>query len=308
MVYGLFVVFLMAGYVLVYWAQARIDGRRGEYAQTEDVLTIQSSAMLKRLSLGYESLVADLYWLRTVQYYGGKRKNVEKQRYDLLEPLLNVATALDPEMTTVYRFGSIFLSEPQPLGLGEPEKGVKLLDQGIKNNPDVWRFHFDKGFIYLWHLKDHKKAGEAFLEGSRHPNAPKWMESMAAQSLAQGGEFETSKLLWQKQYEEAENDQVRDNARNHLYCLQANEDMWTLEFLLEKYKKRTGRPAKSLQQLVNTGLLRMLPRDPSGATYNYDPNNETVYLGQDSKVTQFYVTNSYRDAYWKKLEEQFGPL
>src|SRR5438105_762050 len=93
-----------------------LDAHLGQFRAAEEVLYLPQPEIIKRFSLGYQSLVADLYWLRTVQYYGGKRRDVPQQRYDLLEPLLRITTSLDSEMILAYRFGAIFLSEPQPVG------------------------------------------------------------------------------------------------------------------------------------------------------------------------------------------------
>ncbi|MGC2060261.1 MAG: hypothetical protein WA653_18495, partial [Candidatus Sulfotelmatobacter sp.] len=38
----------------------------------EDVLYLNSPKVLKRISLGYDGLLADIYWTRAVQYFGGR--------------------------------------------------------------------------------------------------------------------------------------------------------------------------------------------------------------------------------------------
>src|SRR5690349_21225423 len=41
-------------------------------ANVQEVLYIQSPAVLRRMSLGYTGLLADIYWTRAVQYFGHK--------------------------------------------------------------------------------------------------------------------------------------------------------------------------------------------------------------------------------------------
>ena len=41
-------------------------------ATLEDVLYISSPKVLKRASLGYDGLLADIYWTRAVQYFGSR--------------------------------------------------------------------------------------------------------------------------------------------------------------------------------------------------------------------------------------------
>ena len=96
-----------------------------------DSLYITSGETVRRLTAGYSTLVADLYWIRAVQYYGGIKLQVDKARatdqalppgtsdYALLYPLLDLTTTLDPKFNIAYRFGSIFLAEPYPGGAGQ---------------------------------------------------------------------------------------------------------------------------------------------------------------------------------------------
>jgi hypothetical protein len=44
------------------------------YEPASPTLWLQSGPLAKRLSLGFSSLVADVYWMRAVVYYGGKRR------------------------------------------------------------------------------------------------------------------------------------------------------------------------------------------------------------------------------------------
>src|SRR5258708_20969370 len=118
-----------------------VDKVRGQQATLEDTLYVHSGKTLKRLSLGYSGLLADIYWTRAVQYFGAKHLE-HSTRYDLLYPLLDITTHLDPHLTIAYQFGSIFLSQPAPSGTGQPDKAAQLLDKGIRANPDQWRLYF----------------------------------------------------------------------------------------------------------------------------------------------------------------------
>src|SRR5579863_10518128 len=74
----------------------RVDAARPAATLTE-VLYIPSPRVLKRLSLGYDGLLADIYWTRAVQYFGNKHYEGARH-YELLAPLLEITTALDPHM------------------------------------------------------------------------------------------------------------------------------------------------------------------------------------------------------------------
>lgn len=246
--------------------QRSIDLRSGNEQAIGDVLFLPSAKVLRRLSLGYEGLLADIYWTRVVQYFGRKRL-AQSTEFKLLGPLLQITTQLDPQLVIAYRFGSIFLADRPPRGAGEPQEALALLHRGIVANPDYWRFWEDVGFVYYWDLKDYPAAARAFRAGSERPGAMPWMRALAAKVAAQGGELATSKFLWSEFANQAGNEQMRKNAEEHLMAIQATEEIAKLGELVALYNARQERPARSFQALVAAGYLRALPRDPSGKPY-----------------------------------------
>ena len=147
----------MAAFLLVFclgasvFTRGRVDATRPT-ATLDEVLFFNSPKMLKRLSLGYDGLVANLYWTRAVQYFGSKHHDYAKN-YDLLSPLLKLTTALDPELTVAYHFGANFLGPKPPEGAGRPDQAIELIEYGIKNNPNDWKLYYDLGFIYYLELR-----------------------------------------------------------------------------------------------------------------------------------------------------------
>ena len=135
------------------WSQLQIEARLGGFRAQEEVLYLWDGEHVKRLFPGFESLMADLYWLRTVQYFGGHLHFDTERDFDLLEPLVDITTTLDPRFELAYRYGATFLAEPYPNGAGRPEAAVALLEKGVRNNPENWRLHWDLGhFRYLFEM------------------------------------------------------------------------------------------------------------------------------------------------------------
>jgi len=246
--------------------QRGIDREKGSLARFAEAVSVPPGEVLRRLTLGYEGLLADIYWTRAVQYFGRQRL-ARSSRFELLGPLLRVTTTLDPHLIVAYRYGAVFLAEKPPGGAGHPKMALELLSRGIVANPDYWRLWQDVGFIYYWDLKDYARAARAFEVGGEQPGALPWMKAMAAAVAAKGGDLETSRLLWAEIYRHAENDQLRQAALDHLAALEAAEQIKTLDNLLARFLVSQGHPAGSFQDVVKSGLLRAAPRDPSGAPY-----------------------------------------
>jgi hypothetical protein len=267
--YALLCAALLLGFYGVWKLQHAIDARLAGLHQEQDDLVLRSGPMLKAMSLEYAPLMADLYWTRVVQYYGNKHVR-QDANIDLLWPLLDVTTTLDPNLIVAYRFGSMFLSEPVPRGAGKPERGIELLQRGIRANPEYWRFYEDLGFIYYFELKDYPKAADAFLEGSKKPGAMIWMKAFAARISEKGESLETSAMLWSEIYNSTSEPSIKENAKIHLQLLHARADCEQLNKIAAEYKKRNGRPPGDVRDLVNAGLIPGLAVDPVGVVYWFD--------------------------------------
>src|SRR5690242_8906293 len=45
---------------------------------TDDAVYLTSGTAVKRLTVGFSALAADLYWIRAIQYYGGVKLRLQK--------------------------------------------------------------------------------------------------------------------------------------------------------------------------------------------------------------------------------------
>lgn len=266
---------LMCSFLALVPIQKQIDSELGFNGKVAEMLYVPSGRVLRRLSLGHEGLLADIYWTRAVQYYGRGRME-DRTHYELLGPLLRITTTLDPHLLIAYRFGAIFLTERMPGQVGQPEEAVEIIRRGIVANPDYWRLWADLGFIYYWNLKDYKTAARIYMAGSERPGAAVWMKVMAATIAAKGGQLETSYTLWSQIYQNAGNDSIRKSAEQHLAAIIAAGQLAALDSLLDKLESQTGHKAGALTDLITAGFLRGLPKDPSGVPYVLGPDGRAV--------------------------------
>ena len=257
-------VMLVASLTASVFLLRRVDQARPA-ATLEEVLYIPSPKILKRLSLGYDGLLADIYWTRAVQYFGGKHY-AGADNYNLLAPLLEITTGLDPHLIVAYEFGSNFLAPQPPNGAGMPERAISLAEFGIRNNPDEWHLYYDLGFVYYTDLKDYAKAADAFARGSRVPKAHPFLKLLAAQMAEHAGEVQTARMLWQT-YESSQDRNIRANAHAHLRALDVDETVTNLEKVVAAYRQKTGHLPANFVEIARAGLLPGIPLDPLGIPY-----------------------------------------
>ena len=210
---------LVVGLALSVTAQNWLDSEHRVPLIPEDTLYIRSGEMLKRASLGFTGLMADAYWINTTLYFGEKfqqqrliGEQFDVSRLDLLKPMLELVTELDPRHVAAYRFGGFFLQ------YDDPATALNFIRKGIRSNPGEWRLYQDLGFA-LWRQGNFREAAEAYSSGARLPGAPAWMQPMAATMIAKGGDRETARQLFQRLYEESNDGFVRQVCEEQLQLL-----------------------------------------------------------------------------------------
>lgn len=263
------------------WLQGRVDGALGD-SRGDAVLYLWKGEQVKRLAPGFESLAADIYWLRTVQYFGGERAFAAEKRFELLYPLIDITTTLDPRLEIAYRYGSVFLAEPHPTGAGRPDLGLAILERGVRNNPSSWRLRQELGFFHFVYRRDARRAAEVLIEASEIPGAAFWLRSLAAELLGKGGERDIARRMWREMYEQAEEGAIKENARVHLMMLDALDGADRLNDGVREFARRFGRAPRSLGELEAAGFARGPLVDPIGVPFDYDAVSGRVSVSRAS--------------------------
>lgn len=265
--------------------------------EVDDSLYVTSGPALRRMTVSLNALASDLYWIRAIQYYGGTKRRLEAEplmpapppllaatsEYEQLYPLLDITTSLDPLFTIAYRFGSVFLAEGYPRGPGRPDLAVRLLEKGLSAQPDKWEYMQDIGFVHYWYNHDYRIAADRFRKAAEVPGAPWWLRSLAATTLAQGGDRRSSRTMWQAIRESAEVDWLRGDAERRLAQLDALDQIEALQRFVDQYAAKTGQAATDWRSLVRAGAIRGIPVDPAGKPYEITTDGR-VRLSQASPL------------------------
>lgn len=250
----------------------------------ERLLYVRSGPAMQRIALSFDALAADIYWIRAIQHYGGDRLAAagKSRKYELLYPLLDLATSLDPHFNIVYRFGAIFLGEPPPGGPGRPDQAVALLRKGIAANPQKWQYYYDAGFVYYWRLGDYEAAAHWFRRAAAQPRAPAWLPAIAASVLASGGERESARFLWQQMLS-SEQEWMRRNAERSLRQLDAMDRIDRVQAAV----RRAPPPPDgrySWPDLARRRVFPGIPVDPTGTPLDIDPATGEVTISPRSPL------------------------
>jgi len=156
----------------------------------EELLYYPSGVLVRRAALGYETAAADLAWLRSVQYYGEHR--LTDQKFDRIDHVMRIVAELDPQFLEAYVFGGFVLAQE----MRQPERGLELLELGLRANPTSWRLAFETGFLHYVCRHDDRSAGRYFTWASRMPDHADYTERFAAFANQKAGNTGMAILLW----------------------------------------------------------------------------------------------------------------
>ncbi len=180
----------------------------------EDLMYYPSGPAIRKVALGHTSSAADLAWLKAVQYYGEHKRTDRK--FIMMGHIFEIITDLDPLFQNAYIFGGLVTAEE---GQDVPG-GLRLMEKGIRNNPESWRLEFETGFMYRLFTKDMDTAARHFRRAAAFPDAPDRAARFAAFMAARGGDRQAALMLWKYTLERTTNDIVREKAVENIRKLE----------------------------------------------------------------------------------------
>jgi len=255
---------------------SRIDQQR--------VLYLRAGKAAQRAFLSFDTLAADVYWLRTIQHYGRDRKSVRTTgRFELLQPLVDLTTTLDPRFNLAYRFGAIFLSMEPPNGPGRPDQAIALLEKGLAANPRRWQYAYDIGFIHYWHTGNFALAAEWFERAGAMPGAPEWIEPLAGLTLAQGGDRTGARKLLTELLSSNEG-YIRQAAERSLAQLQTLDLIDAVQSHVTAFHAAHDRYPADWPELGRAAGFPGVPLDATGVPLEYDATSHSVSVSRSSPL------------------------
>ena len=286
---------VVAGFAAIVAISGFLDRSRPElpeeYADSDILL---NGSSLKGYLLGFEGLLADWYWMRSLQYIGDKIDRSKAEVLDLddlrqlnprlLFPYLENATDLDPHFIAAYSYGAIVLPAI------DPDKAIAIAEKGISNNPGEWRLYQHLGYIY-WKLKLYDKAAEIYEKGSQVAGAAPFMKLMAASMETEGGSRATAREIFRQMLDGSDDPMIRLTAERRLNEIDSLDERDAIDTALAAFKERSGRCANGFAEITSILLRVKLPAgnefqvdragnliDPTNAPYLLDKEKCRVKL------------------------------
>lgn len=243
------------------------------------VWDVPEARTIRIMTFGFEPIVADFYWAKSLIYIAGQFDREHKD-YTPLWKVCDVITDLDRRFTIVYHYGSLFIS-----GLAkEPEKAIELLKKGLDRNEKDWRFrwllNYDVGTTYSFRLGDREAARPYLDAAARDPNCPPGITGLVAKVLsAQSAErYKVAFEIWKERRDKARGPIMRQIAEEEMRRAQSNIYLEELRDAAAKFEEHYGKKPGSVAELMEAGMISAVPEDPLGGRFDINDDGDVVRL------------------------------
>jgi len=249
----------------------RAGAAKNASADPDRLLYLPEGRILRMASLGHRNMMADLVWLRTIQYYGEQK--LSGRNYDEAERLFQVIYDLDDNFKGATRFGALVLSQDA----GNPEGALALLGRAQAAHPDDWEYVFDEAFVHQTIRRDYEAAAEAYRRASLMKGAPDVAGRLAGLSFARLGDRGAARQVWWSILEEADNELTRRVAERNLANLDLEDTQDRLTGAVLRFREARGRLPEDWREVIAAGLVDDVPPDPFGGAYYLDRASERAW-------------------------------
>lgn len=249
------------------FAQTRIDAARATI--NDELLYLPNEKLLNHFTGGMDSIVADLIWLRCIQYTASELKG--ERGFTWLNHMLAACVRLDPYFKDVYRYGGIFLASLR----ADDDASLRLLEQGCVQHPDAWELPYEMAMVYLLNRKDEPgardRARKYLTLSADTGHAPAFVADLVDKLRDSSDVSDTAieREMWLK-LANSDDQLLRDMAQRKLIELDLRDACRILTERAAAYARQTNARIESLEQLLATGAIKTLPKDPLGGTFFID--------------------------------------
>lgn len=231
---------------------------------------IPSPEVLYFGSLDHRLFVSELLFFNSIFYYGSLVEN-QKSRpdYERLYYFLDVATRLNPYNIDCYYFGQAVLT----WDAGMAKEMNRLLERGARKR--TWDFYLPLflGFNNFYFLSEYDKAAQYTEMAAKLSPQNSYLITLAARLYYQSDKTDYAIEYLKATYELTKNQAVR---KSILVRLEALEKIALLERAVKLYQQKFGKPPTLITELVESGIIKKIPKDPYGGEFYFDQRDGRI--------------------------------
>jgi tetratricopeptide (TPR) repeat protein len=233
-----------------------------------DVAVVPATSAARWLSLGHPTLLANLFYLRAVQYIGEPRANA--RGWERLYPVIDLVTDLDPGHGYAYQVAGTLLGSYDRVA-----ESNAILEKGIRSCPSRYILPFLRAFNAFYYDGDYAEAGRFVEIAARTPGAPARLSQNVLAMYVKGNRTDAALAFLEHARSAAQDDESRRAIDEQVKQAVLERDAAGLDRAMARYEELHGVRPLMLFALVADGLVDRIPEDPFGGIYVIGPDGRT---------------------------------
>jgi hypothetical protein len=220
-----------------------------------------SMEMLKAISGEFKGILADYLLLEAASFIGSKEKGTTND-WVAVASLLDQSSTLDPYFRQTYLLTQATL----PWQAQDYDKTLTILERSKKHLTWDWLPGFFIGFDYHFFLNDNLKASRELMEAAKiaDPSTSITLSTWASRLAARAGQTTAAIEFLIVIYEKTDDAESRAILEKRIAALKGVE---VLQAAVDQFQAIFDRLPVSLDELVDTSILKVLPGNPYDRSY-----------------------------------------
>lgn len=250
-------------------AHRHTDAWAPRTSAAQEIKFLPTGDFLKASSLGYASLLADLFWIRATMLFGDRHGGADKDWYAWLYHMVDITTDLDPDYRAAYKYGGTMLRVD---GVFVDQSSL-IFQKGMKHLPNEWYFPFGIAMNYFLYREDSRIAARYMEIASRGEGAPFYLRNLAASLLSESNQLDAALVFTREELENlpAGQHKVRTALALKVFELEYLVALRDVEDALADYRREYGEHPAEPSDLP--GILQ----DPLGGTWIWDRRPDALF-------------------------------
>ena len=233
------------------------DTTRQARVLDQELVFLPSAQGIRMATSGFEEVVADLMWVRTVLLFGDRYDSDDSELWkEWLTGMVDTVTELDPAWRTPYWYGGGML-----VVIGQIAASSAVYEKCSRERPEEYWCPFARGMNDSLYKGDQISAGIWLREAAQRPGAPAWYGSAAAALASKGGQRHAGLVYLEEQLGSTTDPGVRANLEYQRNKLRHDQLVATWEAQAKAWRDENG-PLERPEDLAKIGFA--LPENPRG--------------------------------------------
>jgi len=280
-------VFLLIYGVCLY--QLEIDRKEVKLEEKESGIWNLPPLLLMTVAGEFKGIMASMITLeagartgtRVVRNGDGFVSKEPKINCQSVYKMLTASQALDPSFQQTFIMASSFL----PWGCEMVNESIVFLETARKARPNYWMPVSLLAFNHYYFLDDYATAGEIYLRAAQEMKNPlPYFAILGARLIKKGGQTENGVIMLKSVLAAMQPDGPGfDEIKKRLQALQAT---LVMEKAICSYKEKTGSLPEEPEQLLTSGILEKLPRNPYDFSYCINQKGKVFFDRPNCRSSQ----------------------